>query len=93
MRRAKTKRWITDERNSDAKDRVDLVHIDAFAGSWDRAEVEVTGTIGERVERVDVNTSAGHTTVRVVLPQVSHFMQVPLRTSVKFPHSPHISPS
>ena len=29
----------------------------------------------------------------VVLPQVSHFMQVPFRTSVKLPHSEHISPS
>jgi hypothetical protein len=29
----------------------------------------------------------------VVEPQVSHFMQVPLRTSVKLPHSEHISPS
>jgi hypothetical protein len=29
----------------------------------------------------------------VVAPQVSHFMQVPFRTSVKFPHSEHISPS
>jgi len=29
----------------------------------------------------------------VVLPQVSHFMQVPLRTSVKFWHSPQASPS
>jgi len=29
----------------------------------------------------------------VVDPQVSHFMQVPLRTRVKLPHSLHISPS
>jgi hypothetical protein len=29
----------------------------------------------------------------VVLPHVSHFMHVPFRTSVKFMHSPHISPS
>src|SRR5260221_494257 len=29
----------------------------------------------------------------VVEPHVSHFMQVPLRTSVKFPHSPQASPS
>ena len=29
----------------------------------------------------------------VVLPQVLHFMQVPLRTSVKLPHSPQASPS
>lgn len=29
----------------------------------------------------------------VVEPQLSHFMQVPLRTRVKFPHSPQGSPS
>lgn len=29
----------------------------------------------------------------VVPPQVSHFMQVPLRTSVKLPHSGQASPS
>jgi hypothetical protein len=29
----------------------------------------------------------------VVPPQVSHFRQVPLRTSVKLPHSPQASPS
>lgn len=29
----------------------------------------------------------------VVPPQVSHFRQVPLRTSVKFPHSGQLSPS
>jgi hypothetical protein len=29
----------------------------------------------------------------LVDPQVVHFMQVPLRTSVKLPHSPQASPS
>jgi hypothetical protein len=29
----------------------------------------------------------------VVLPQVSHLRQVPLRSSVKLPHSPQASPS
>jgi hypothetical protein len=29
----------------------------------------------------------------LVEPQVLHFMQVPLRTSVKFPHEPQASPS
>ena len=29
----------------------------------------------------------------VVEPQVLHFRQVPLRTSVKLPHSPHESPT
>jgi len=39
---------------------------------------------------IDVSVPHEHP---VVLPHVSHFMQVPLRTSVKLPHSPHISPS
>ncbi len=59
-----------------AADLEGAVEIENVAGrvdvtGWDRAEVEVTGTIGERVERVDVNSSPGHTTVRVVLPQDS----------------------
>ena len=29
----------------------------------------------------------------VVEPQVLHFRQVPLRTRVKFPHSPQLSPT
>src|SRR5258707_12460744 len=29
----------------------------------------------------------------LVEPQVLHFMQVPLRTSVKLPHAPQLSPS
>src|SRR5271166_2590972 len=52
------------------------VSVDAIAGSiavagWDRPEIEVTGTIGDRVERVDLTTSSDHATVRVVLPASS----------------------
>ena len=32
-------------------------------------------------------------TTELLAPQVSHLMQVPLRTRVKLPHSPHESPS
>lgn len=35
---------------------------------WDRSEVEVTGTIGDGVDRVDVDSSGGRTVVKVVLP-------------------------
>src|SRR5689334_20124934 len=35
---------------------------------WDRNEVQVTGTLGEGVDRVDVETSGGRTVVKVVLP-------------------------
>lgn len=35
---------------------------------WDRNEVQVTGTLGSGVERVDVESSGGRTVVKVVLP-------------------------
>jgi DUF4097 and DUF4098 domain-containing protein YvlB len=35
---------------------------------WDRNEVQVTGQLGESVERVDVESSGGRTVVKVVLP-------------------------
>lgn len=52
------------------------VSVDVVAGSisvagWDRPEIEVTGTIGDRVERVDLTASSDHATVRVVLPPSS----------------------
>ena len=36
---------------------------------WDRNEVQVTGHLGEDVERLDVETSGGRTVVKVVLPR------------------------
>jgi DUF4097 and DUF4098 domain-containing protein YvlB len=36
---------------------------------WDRNEVQVTGSLGRSVERVDVETSGGRTIVKVVLPR------------------------
>ncbi len=52
------------------------VEIDNVSGSvevigWERAEIEVSGTIGERVERVDLTSSGDHATVHVVLPTMS----------------------
>lgn len=35
---------------------------------WDRNEVQVTGTLGRSVERVDVSSSGGRTVVKVILP-------------------------
>ena len=35
---------------------------------WDRNEVQVTGTLGRSVERLDVESSGGRTVVKVVLP-------------------------
>jgi DUF4097 and DUF4098 domain-containing protein YvlB len=54
------------------------VEIQNVAGSvdvqgWDRAEVAVTGRIGERVERIDIATAAGRTTIHVVRPEGTNF--------------------
>jgi DUF4097 and DUF4098 domain-containing protein YvlB len=38
---------------------------------WDRNEVQVTGTLGSGVERVDVDSSKGRTMIKVVLPRGS----------------------
>jgi len=38
---------------------------------WDRNEVQVTGTLGRGVERVDVDPSSGRTVIKVVLPRGS----------------------
>ena len=36
---------------------------------WDRNEVQVTGRLGEDVERIDVESSGGRTVIKVVLPR------------------------
>ncbi|HEX9140370.1 MAG TPA: DUF4097 family beta strand repeat-containing protein [Steroidobacteraceae bacterium] len=57
-----------------AADPAGTVEIINVAGSvqvsgWDKAEVAVGGTIGEKVERVELTSTGKHTTVRVVLPK------------------------
>jgi len=36
---------------------------------WDRNEVQVTGHLGDSVERLDFESSGGHTLIKVVLPR------------------------
>ncbi len=50
------------------------VEIDNLAGSvritgWDRAEVEITGTLGKGTERLDVRESGDRVIIEVVLPR------------------------
>jgi hypothetical protein len=49
---------------------VEVVNVEGSIeiSGWDQPSVEVSGNIGDKVERVDVTSSANHTTVRVVLP-------------------------
>jgi DUF4097 and DUF4098 domain-containing protein YvlB len=39
---------------------------------WDRKEVQVSGHLGDDVERLDVDSAGGHTVVKVVLPRGGH---------------------
>lgn len=62
-----------------AADSTGTVEIVNVAGSievsgWDQPLVDVSGTIGDKVERVDVTGGGNHTTVRVVLPSGSSWM-------------------
>jgi hypothetical protein len=44
---------------------VDVAGSVALSG-WDRPEIEVTGTVGDEVDRVEVTTSGGRAVVRVI---------------------------
>ncbi|HEY3655073.1 MAG TPA: DUF4097 family beta strand repeat-containing protein [Steroidobacteraceae bacterium] len=59
---------ILEHLSVDPQGSIEIVNV---AGSvdlsgWDRPEIEVTGTSGDKVERVDVTTSGTHSSVRVV---------------------------
>jgi DUF4097 and DUF4098 domain-containing protein YvlB len=62
-------RIIEERRSVDPQGLVEIVDL---AGSielsaWDRPEIEVTGTAGDDVDRVDVTTAGKHTSIHVVL--------------------------
>lgn len=68
---AQAERRVNERKPAAAQGRVEIVNV---AGSvevrgWDRAEVEVTGTLGGKVERLEFTTAGDVTTVRVVLPK------------------------
>jgi hypothetical protein len=57
-------------KSADPAGTVEVVNVEGSidVSGWDQPMVDVSGTIGDKVERVDVTGSANHTTVRVVLP-------------------------
>lgn len=63
---------VVEERTAAAPD--GLVEISNMSGSvrvlgWDRAEVEVTGTLGRGTERLEFEGRNGRTVVRVIVPR------------------------
>jgi hypothetical protein len=61
------------QKSADPAGTVEIVNVEGTieVSGWDQPTVDVSGTIGDRVERVDVTSSANRTTVRVVLPSGS----------------------
>jgi hypothetical protein len=66
-------RTIEERRAADPQGEIEIVNVAGRVevDAWDRSEIEVTGTAGDDVERVDV-TSTGNRTVIHVLSRYSH---------------------
>jgi DUF4097 and DUF4098 domain-containing protein YvlB len=61
-------RTISERRSAEAQGSVEIVNISGSVevDAWDKPEVEVTGTAGDQVDRVDVTGSGDMTSIRVV---------------------------
>jgi putative adhesin len=59
---------IQEHRAADVQGEVEIVNLSGLieVDGWDRAEVEVSGSAGDNVERVDVTSSGNRTSIRVV---------------------------
>jgi DUF4097 and DUF4098 domain-containing protein YvlB len=64
-------RSVDEHQSADPAGTVEIVNVSGAVEvvGWDQAVVAVSGTIGERVERVEVTGSGARVTVRVVLPK------------------------
>jgi Putative adhesin len=61
-------RAIQERRAVDPQGEIEIVNVSGMVevDGWDRSEVEVTGTAGDRVDRVDVTSAGNHTSIQVV---------------------------
>src|ERR1700761_1098520 len=62
---------VNEHRAADPRGTVEISNVagDIKILGWDQAQVDVTGTIGKDVERVEVSGDGSRTIVRVVLPE------------------------
>jgi DUF4097 and DUF4098 domain-containing protein YvlB len=67
---AAASRPFSAQKPADPSGTVEVIDVEGSIDivGWDQPTVEVTGTIGAKVERVDVASSGNRTTVRVLLP-------------------------
>ena len=65
---AQAGKTIQERRAADPQGEVEIVNVSGMVelDGWDRSEVEVSGTAGDNVERVDVTSAGNRTTIHVV---------------------------
>jgi len=61
-------RAIQEHRAADPQGEIEIVNVSGTVevDAWDRSEVEVGGTAGDNVERVDVTSTSNRTMIHVV---------------------------
>jgi hypothetical protein len=61
-------RAIQERRAADLRGEIEIVNVSGKieVEGWDRSEIEVSGTAGDNVERVDVTSAANRTSIRVL---------------------------
>ena len=66
-------RTIQEHRAADPQGEIEIIIVtgEVEVDAWDRSEIEVSGTAGDDVERVDVTGAGNHTSIRV-LARSSH---------------------
>jgi hypothetical protein len=62
---------IQEHRTADPQGEIEIVNVSGLVevDGWDRSEVEVSGSAGNGVERVDVTSTGNRTSIRVVVPR------------------------
>ncbi len=81
-------RTVDEHQSADPVGTVEIVNVSGAVevSGWDQAVVAVSGTIGEKVERVEVTGSGARVTVRVVLPKGNfHHTEGDARLKVQVP--------
>jgi DUF4097 and DUF4098 domain-containing protein YvlB len=67
---SRSMRQVSAQKSADPTGTVEVVNVSGQIdiSGWDQPTVDVTGSIGEKVERVDLTSSGNRTSVHVVLP-------------------------
>ena len=65
---------VDEKRPASATGTVEISNVSGLVKitGWDKAEVQVTGTLGRGTERLELSGSGNRTLVKVVLPHFAH---------------------